>query len=75
MALLQPPPGVSGLDLNWAFCDATTCHFTVGGVVTHLDANHVTASFNLTLLPEIGQAILRAAGRDPADLVLPDAGD
>lgn len=75
MALAHAPPGVSGLDLNWAFCDATTCHFTVGGMVTHLDANHVTASFNLTLAPEIGRAILRAAGRDPASLVLPDDED
>lgn len=63
--------GVSGADFTWAFCDATTCHAVVGGLVTHLDADHVTAAFNLTLMPELGDAILKAAGRDPATLVLP----
>ncbi|HST44165.1 MAG TPA: acyltransferase family protein [Luteimonas sp.] len=70
---LSRMPSVPRFDPNWAFCDPMTCHFAVGGQVTHLDPDHVTATFNLGLMPELGAAILSAAGRDPDLLVVPTA--
>lgn len=71
---LARAPGIARFDPTWAFCDADDCHFAVGGEVTHLDPDHVTATFNLGLMPELGAAILAAANRDPATLVVPPVG-
>ena len=53
-------PDVEFLDLTPVFCDATLCHFVVGGMVTHRDDNHITPTFAATLQPLIGAAAQRA---------------
>ena len=35
------------------FCDETTCHSVVGGLITNKDTNHMTGTFSETLAPYI----------------------
>jgi len=49
----------ASLSLYDYFCDATTCHFVVGGVITHKDTNHMTSTFSSTLRPFIEPEIER----------------
>jgi hypothetical protein len=61
MAMTRPLPGqVSDLDLTPAFCDSTTCHAVVGGIITHRDPGHTTTTFALSLQPLIDAAVLAA---------------
>ncbi|WP_165942129.1 SGNH hydrolase domain-containing protein [Luteimonas arsenica] len=53
-------PDVEFLDLTPFFCDDTTCHFVVGGMVTHRDDNHITPTFSASLAPFIEAAVARA---------------
>lgn len=51
------PEGVYAVDLTDALCDARMCHFVVGGVITHYDSGHLSATFSQTLAPALGDAI------------------
>jgi peptidoglycan/LPS O-acetylase OafA/YrhL len=46
-------PKLVSLSLYDYFCDATTCHTVVGGLVTNKDSNHMTSTFASTLAPYI----------------------
>jgi peptidoglycan/LPS O-acetylase OafA/YrhL len=48
---------VSLIDLSDAFCDATTCHSVIGGLIAYRDSHHLTATFALTLIPRIEKAM------------------
>ncbi|WP_251453254.1 acyltransferase family protein [Microbacterium sp. Marseille-Q6648] len=64
VALAQPlPPGVTTADLNTTQCDDETCHFVVGGVITHYDRSHLSATFAETIAPYLASEIDRARGR------------
>ncbi|QAY69365.1 acyltransferase family protein [Xylanimonas protaetiae] len=56
---------VSVLDVNDLLCDAQRCHAVVGGLVTHFDHGHLTASFARTLAPEVVGAVERALADHP----------
>ncbi|WBU37761.1 acyltransferase family protein [Homoserinibacter sp. YIM 151385] len=49
--------GIGSIELYDRFCDAETCHFVVGGVITHKDNNHMTSTFAATLAPELDERI------------------
>jgi hypothetical protein len=39
------------LDLTDLFCDQTTCHTVVGGLVLYIDSNHLTSAFVRSAAP------------------------
>jgi len=49
----------ASLSLYDYFCDVRTCHFVVGGVITHKDTNHMTSTFASTLRPFIEPEVKR----------------
>ncbi|HEY3736539.1 MAG TPA: acyltransferase family protein [Jatrophihabitans sp.] len=51
------PPGVSTLDLTIPQCDATLCHFAVGGLVTHVDTSHLSVHYAATLAPLVDSKV------------------
>lgn len=57
---LDHVPSVRPLDLTGAFCDAVTCHFVVGGLITHRDEGHITTTFSISLSPFFERAIIEA---------------
>ncbi|GAB3604080.1 acyltransferase family protein [Microbacterium aureliae] len=57
------PRGVRAVDLNAAQCDDGTCHFVVGGVITHYDRSHYSATFSETMAPALGRELDRALGK------------
>jgi peptidoglycan/LPS O-acetylase OafA/YrhL len=62
-ALVDPPVGVTPLDLTNALCDERTCHFVVGGAVTHYDSHHLSSTFARSLEPWIEDALESALAR------------
>jgi hypothetical protein len=50
------------IDLSDLFCDATTCHAVIGGLVVMYDTHHITASFAKTLAAPLGDRITAALG-------------
>jgi peptidoglycan/LPS O-acetylase OafA/YrhL len=56
------PRGVDVVDLTDTMCDRSTCRFVVGGVITHYDAGHLSATFSRTLAPLLGSAIEERLG-------------
>jgi peptidoglycan/LPS O-acetylase OafA/YrhL len=58
--------GVIGVDLTDRFCDATTCHSVIGGLIVYFDAHHLTATFARTMAPVLGDAIVRALSGSPS---------
>ncbi|PYY50047.1 hypothetical protein DEI84_05070 [Curtobacterium sp. MCBD17_023] len=48
------------VDMTDWYCTATTCPAVIGGVLTHRDPTHLTATFATTLAPALGSR-LRAA--------------
>jgi peptidoglycan/LPS O-acetylase OafA/YrhL len=46
-------PGVSTIDLTEWFCDETTCHAMIGGVVVYFDSHHMTAAYSRSLSPYV----------------------
>ncbi|MBU1589473.1 MAG: acyltransferase, partial [Actinobacteria bacterium] len=54
-------PAISLVDTTDAFCDATTCHAVIGGLIAYRDPHHLSATFALTLVPRL-EAAFRAAG-------------
>lgn len=45
------------VDLTDAFCDETACHSVIGGLIAYRDPHHLSATFALTLVPQLRQAI------------------
>lgn len=52
------------LDVNDLLCDAEVCHAVVGGLITHFDHGHLTASFARTLAPRVVPAVEEALALD-----------
>ena len=52
-------PAVDLIDLTSEFCDPTTCHTLIGGLVVYFDSHHMTATFSRTMAPIVGGAIVR----------------
>jgi len=48
---------IAVVDLYPYFCDDDTCHFVVGGVITHKDNNHMTSTFSSSLAPMFEDAL------------------
>jgi peptidoglycan/LPS O-acetylase OafA/YrhL len=46
-------PDVSTIDITDWFCDATTCHAVIGGVVVYFDSHHMTAAYSRSLSPYV----------------------
>jgi len=55
-------PDVALVDLSDIYCDDTTCHTLIGGLVVYFDGHHLTATFARTLAPILGEAVERALG-------------
>jgi peptidoglycan/LPS O-acetylase OafA/YrhL len=45
------------VDLTGAFCDESTCHAVIGGVIAFRDPDHLSATFALTLIPRLRAVI------------------
>ncbi|HEY4226639.1 MAG TPA: acyltransferase family protein [Pseudolysinimonas sp.] len=58
----QTTAGVTGIDLTDDFCDASTCHSVIGGLIVYFDYHHLTATFARTLSPYLGADIQKAIG-------------
>jgi hypothetical protein len=50
-------PGVKLIDLTSAFCDSTTCHSVIGGLIAYRDSHHVAGTFAMTLTSRLSAAI------------------
>jgi peptidoglycan/LPS O-acetylase OafA/YrhL len=48
---------VTLIDLSPAFCDARKCHSVIGGLIVYRDPHHLTATFALTLIPQLEKAM------------------
>ena len=48
------------VDLTDEFCDASTCHTLIGGLVVYFDSHHMTATFSRTMAPIVGAAVVEA---------------
>ena len=53
-------PRVTVIDLTDAFCDETTCHALIGGLIVYFDDHHMTATFARTMATTVGSKILAA---------------
>jgi peptidoglycan/LPS O-acetylase OafA/YrhL len=53
-------PAVKLIDLTDNFCDATTCHELIGGLIVYFDDEHMTSTFSKTLAPIIGADVRKA---------------
>lgn len=51
--------GVSVADLTDAFCGATTCWGTVGGVIVYSDGHHVTSTYARTVAPRLEKILVK----------------
>ncbi|KAA0957879.1 acyltransferase [Planococcus sp. ANT_H30] len=54
------PETATTIDLTDYFCDGEYCHYVVGNVITHFDANHLTATFSRSFAPVFEKPILEA---------------
>jgi hypothetical protein len=52
------------VDMTHYFCDARRCFPVVGGVLTHKDTGHITATFGATLAPYLGARLSALGVRD-----------
>ncbi|MET1053560.1 MAG: acyltransferase family protein, partial [Mycetocola sp.] len=48
---------VDVIDLYDVFCDDSTCHTLIGGLVAYFGSHHMTATFARTLAPIVGERI------------------
>jgi hypothetical protein len=56
--LAQANPALASyVPLAQYFCDATTCHGLIGGVIVYFDSHHLTTTFSASLAPFLGPAI------------------
>ena len=51
------------VDLSDAYCDGSTCHTVIGGVVVYADDNHVSHTYAMTLAPFLGARLDAALPR------------
>lgn len=58
------PEDATTIDLTKYFCDGEYCHYVVGNVVTHFDANHLTATFSRSFAPVFEKPILEALKKE-----------
>jgi len=58
-ALFVTDRDVDVVDLTPFMCDATYCLPVVGGVLVHMDGDHLTTEFSATLAPYLDRAIRR----------------
>jgi len=56
-AAVNVDPDVTFVDLSSAFCDPAQCHSVIGGVIAYRDSHHLSATFALTLMPELDGAL------------------
>lgn len=54
------PENATTMDVTEYFCDGEYCHYIVGNVITHFDANHMTATFSRSFAPVFEKPILEA---------------
>jgi len=57
--------GVGLIDMNDAFCTATSCPMIIGNVVAWRDKHHFTATYSRTLATALGERIKAAVGNVP----------
>jgi hypothetical protein len=50
------------VDMTDWYCTATVCPAVIGGVLTHRDPTHLTATFATTLAPFLGDRLRAALG-------------
>jgi len=58
-------PRVSVLDLTHYFCGARFCYPVIGGVLVHIDDDHITRVYSASLAPYLHRAIHLAATTGP----------
>jgi peptidoglycan/LPS O-acetylase OafA/YrhL len=59
--LAQQNPGLASyLPLTRFFCDSTTCHALIGGVVVYFDSHHLTTTYSRSLARYLGGAVAAA---------------
>lgn len=51
------PELVTYVPMSQYFCDATTCHSLIGGVVVYSDSHHMTTTFSRSLAQYLGPAV------------------
>lgn len=56
-AAAQAGSAVQLVDLTDAFCDDTTCHAVIGGLIAYRDPHHLSATFASTLIPQLRELI------------------
>jgi peptidoglycan/LPS O-acetylase OafA/YrhL len=55
-------PGVSLVDLSRFYCTAAVCPMVIGNVAVYYDTTHMTATYNRTLGPYLGEQLRTALG-------------
>lgn len=58
------PESATTMDVTDYFCDGEYCHYVIGNVVTHFDANHMTATFSRSFAPVFEKPILEALTKE-----------
>ena len=53
----RPGSAAELIDLTDAFCDDTSCHAVIGGVIAFRDPHHLSATFARTLIPRLRAVI------------------
>jgi peptidoglycan/LPS O-acetylase OafA/YrhL len=62
---LAHPAQAGYVPLSQFFCDPTTCHAIIGGVVVYFDSHHMTTTFSESLAPYLGPEIATALKQPP----------
>ena len=57
------PEELTLVDLTDGYCDATTCHAVVGGLVVYLGGSHLSVAFSESLAPYLEGPLLDALAR------------
>ncbi|MGW9347985.1 acyltransferase family protein [Nocardiopsis flavescens] len=60
------PANVSTVDLTGHVCPGDRCDAVIGNVLVYWDHSHMTATYALTLVPAVEEALLEATGRGTA---------
>jgi peptidoglycan/LPS O-acetylase OafA/YrhL len=65
--LAQQNPGLASyLPLTQFFCDTTSCHAVIGGVVVYFDSHHLTTTYSRSLARYLGAGIAAALAKEPS---------
>jgi SGNH domain (fused to AT3 domains) len=59
------PELASYLPLTQFFCDTTTCHALIGGVVVYFDSHHLTTTYSRSLARYLGAGIAAVLAKEP----------